>query len=215
MKSFTRFKTAKEHWYALIKFSYMFFAFPMFLLAGIVTASALTSTRSEDQVSGLPLFSILTWLGVLIPLVLFIYGYRNKARLLKHVASRMKSPNFFKPTAENEVYLVRSGKYLGFDINNGTILYVHRIRKGQVDVLGLTMKDWTHLEVEGNLFRVYTKYPELPCVEICTTSAQRWYDALGAMQHRDYTTPKPFTQYVNENIETLARDSNIQVPKMA
>lgn len=215
MNSITRMKTAREGLYGLIKATYMFFAFPLLLLIGIVTAFALTSTRPESQVAGLPLFSALVWVGVFAPIILFIHGTITRSRLLKRIVLRMRAPQFFAPNEENEIYKAAAGKYLGIDMKNGTILYIHRIRKGQVDVVGLTMSDWTQREVEGNKFRIYTKFPELPCIEICTPWAQRWYDTLGAMHHKNFNTPKPFAQYVSDHIQTLEHDHKIHIPKLA
>lgn len=107
-----------------------------------------------------------------------------------------------------------TGKYLGIDARNGTILYIHKIRKGQVDVVGLTMGDWTNREVEGNKLRLYTKFPELPCIEISTPWAQRWYDTLGAMEYKRYTTAKPFGLYVREHAEKLERENKIHIPNL-
>lgn len=110
---------------------------------------------------------------------------------------------------------MNDGKYLGIDSRNGTILYIHRIRKGQVDVVGMTMADWTNREIEGNMLRLYTKFPELPRIEIKTPWAQRWYDTLGAMEYKRYSTPKPFPEYVRDHVEQLEREHQIHIPSVA
>ncbi|WP_164348675.1 plasmid IncI1-type surface exclusion protein ExcA, partial [Pseudomonas viridiflava] len=102
---------------------------------------------------------------------------------LSRVTEALKAKDVFWPDDGYEFYLVNDGKYFGIDTKNGAILYIHKIRKGQVDVVGLTMGDWTNRELEGNKLRLYTKFPELPCIEISTPWAQRWYDTLGAMEY--------------------------------
>ncbi len=212
-----RLKTRKEVWFWLIKLGYMFLVFPCLLLMGIITSFELTSSRPSVNAEGLPLLWALVWSGVLIPLAVFIYGVLSRRRLLKRIVIAIKTPQTFWPDSDCEMYHEGEGKYLGIDTKNGTILYVHRIRKGQVDVVGLSMGDWISREVEGNTLRLYTKSPTLPRIEMATPWAQRWYDTLGAMEHKQYdrSLHLPFAEYVADNIETLERDNRIQIPRLA
>ncbi|RMN03523.1 putative Exclusion-determining protein, partial [Pseudomonas savastanoi pv. glycinea] len=207
MMKVQRLKTAKEGWFWIVKIFYMLFAFPFAVLVGVPSLFIASSLIEEKDFTTLGFCSML-WLGVLIPMGIFIYGVLSRRRLLKRVTRAIKSPQFFNPDPTNEIYHEGDGKYLGIDTKNGTILYVHRIRKGQVDVVALTMDDWTNREVEGKgILRLYTKHPDLPRIEIGTPLAQLWYDTLGAMEHKQkqYSTPQPFNRYVHDRLEALER----------
>ncbi len=209
-----RLKTAKEGWFVIFKGLYLL-AFPFLLVFAILfLIAALGSTGQEAK--GFSVFAALFAIPVLVSIAFFIKGVLSRRRLLKQVTTAIKAPQFFSPDPSNEIYHEGDGKYLGIDTKNGTILYVHRIRKGQVDVVALTMADWTNREVEGKgIFRLYTKLPELPRIEIGTPWAQRWYDTLGAMEYRQYSTPKSFNQYVQDRLDELERDLNVQIPRLA
>lgn len=213
-----RIRTGKETVIWLIKLAYMIFAFPFLLLIGIVMLISVTSDgsmgRVQDDVAG----TLLIWAAIVIPLGIFIYGVLSRRRLLKKITKAIKDPQFFWPDSINEIYHEGDGKYLGIDTKNGTILYVHKIRKGQIDVVGLSMHDWTSREVEGKgILRLYTKFPELPRIEIGTPVAQLWYDTLGAMEYKEkqYSTPQPFPQYVRDRLDALEREHNVQIPRLA
>jgi len=124
----------------------------------------------------------------------------------------LRSPEYFAPDENLEMYHEGDNKYLGIDIRHGTILYVHKIRSGQMDIIGLTMADWTMKEVQGNVFRLYTKLPELPMIQIGTPWAKRWYDTLDAMTHNTYSTPQPFSQYLAAHLETLQSKHRVHIP---
>ncbi|WP_117216524.1 plasmid IncI1-type surface exclusion protein ExcA, partial [Pseudomonas coronafaciens] len=203
-----RLKTAKEGWFWIVKLFYMLIAFPFLLLMGVAMLFIVNSEHSRGRVPGDVSGTFLIWAAILIPVGIFIYGVLSRRRLLKRVTRAIKSPQFFNPDPTNEIYHEGDGKYLGIDTKNGTILYVHRIRKGQVDVVALTMDDWTNREVEGKgILRLYTKHPDLPRIEIGTPLAQLWYDTLGAMEHKQkqYSTPQPFNRYVHDHLEALER----------
>lgn len=210
-----RLKTAREGWFWLVKLAYMLIGFPCLLFIGLMTLYALTSSRAEAQISGLPLFSLLVWSGVLIPVAIFAYGLFSRRRLLKNITAAMRDSAYFNPDSAFEVYHEGDGKYLGIDTENGTILYVHKIRRGQVDVVGLTMEDWINREVDGNTLRLYTKFPRLPRIEISTPWAERWFDALGAMEFKRPATPLHFASHVSKQLETLERDHRILIPRVA
>ena len=210
-----RLKTAKEGWFWLVKLVYMFVGFPFLLFIGLVTLYALNSPRAEAKIAGLPLFALLVWAAVLIPVGVFAYGVFSRRRLLKSITASLRDPGYFDPDAAYETYHEGDGKYLGIDIQNGTILYVHKIRKGAVDVVGLTMDDWTDREVDGSMLRIYTKLPQLPRIEISTPWAQQWFDTLGAMEHKRSNTPRGFAGYVGNRLEQLELDHHIQIPRLA
>ncbi len=209
-----RIKTAKEGWFGLIKLAYMLVAFPFALIIGGLSLFMAPSLITEGAYSTLFFFAVL-WLGVLIPVGVFAYGVISRRRLLKSMVASLQSPDYFSPDASNEIYHEGDGKYFGIDTKHGTILYVHRIRKGQVDVLAMTMDDWTNREVEGRLFRLYTKLPELPRIQVATPLAQRWYDMLGAMEHKQFSTAPSFKQHVRGRLDELEREHSVQIPRLA
>jgi len=209
-----RLKTAKEGWFWLVKTIYLF-CLPFLLFIGAVTLYALNSPRAETKIAGLPLFTLLVWTAVLVPVAVFVYGIFSRRRLLKSITASLRDSDYFNPDATYEMYHEGDGKYLGIDTHNGTILYVHKIRNGAVDVVALTMGDWINREVEGNMLRLYTKLPQLPRIEFSTPWAQRWFDTLGAMEHKHYSTAQPFARYVGNKLETLERDHHIQIPRVA
>lgn len=208
-----RMKTAREGWFWIIKIFYGIIALPTLLLFGI--GMLILNASRESRVPAYEVLAVLTWAAILIPVVIFVRTVMSRRRLLKKLVSAIRDPLHFDPDNAHEMYHEGDGKYLGIDINNGTILYIHRIRQGQVDVLGLSMGDWTNREVEGNMFRLYTKIPQLPRIEIATPWAQRWFDTLGAMEHKRYDTPQPFKAYVNDHIDLLELENKIHIPKLA
>lgn len=155
------------------------------------------------------------WSIIIIPLAIFVHGIISRRRLLKRITAMLRTPQYFWPKKWNYIYHEGEGKYFGIDTENGTILYVHRIRKGVVDVVGLTMKDWTNREVEGKMLRLYTKFPDLPRIEIPSPLAQQWFDTLGAMQYKTFSTPLPFREYVADHLDTIERNCHVQVPQLA
>ena len=210
-----RVKTAKEGWAWIVKIFYMLIAFPCAVLVSVPSLFMAPSLIEQQAYSTLFFFAVI-WLGVLIPVVIFIYGVLSRRRLLKKITAALRDSAYFNPDEICEMYHEGDGKYLGIDTKNGTILYVHKIRKGQVDVVPLTMEDWTNREVEGkSMFRLYTKLPDLPRIEIATPWAQRWYDTLGAMEHKQYNTPQPFCLFVRDRLDALEREHNVQIQRLA
>lgn len=211
-----RLKSVKETLSEVVRTLYMLFGFPFLLLIGVLMFFTLTSGSSMSNGSDVKLGAVLIWAGIFLSIGIFVRGARSRQRILKTATAAFRDPAYFDPDEGYEMYQQASGKYLGIDKTNGTILYIHSIRKGQMDVMALTMDEWTNREVEGaNIFRLYTKYADLPRIEIRTAWAQRWYDTLGAMQHKQYSTPKPFKQYVHDRLETLERELNVHIPRLA
>lgn len=215
MNSDAREKTLIEALYGLLKIIYAVLGIPFLLLVGIVTLFALNSDRAEANVSGLPLFSMLAWTAIILPVVLFYKGRRAREKKINKILQSLKSEVFFQPSRGFETLSASMGRYFGIDVKNGTILYIHLIRKGHVDVVGMTMKDWTHREIEDKRLRIYTKFVDLPCIELTSYEASRWYDTLGAMEHKRYNTPKPFNEYVSDHVEQLESEHQIHIPKLA
>lgn len=209
-----RMKTAKEGWFGFFKIAYAVCS-PFLLFIGCATLYALSSSRQEANIPGLPLFALLVWAAVLVPTAWFVFGIYSRRQLLKSIVAELRSSEFFNPAPGFEAYHEGDGKYLGIDVDKGTILYVHKIRKGEVDVVALTMDDWTDRAVDGNLFRLFTKFPQLPRIEIATPWADRWFDTLGAMEYQKFAGRAPFAQYVSRKLEQLERNHRIQIPRVA
>lgn len=215
MNSTNRLMTPRETLLQLVRVGYIFFAFPFLVFIGVITFCMWMSSTPGRMLNGVPLFTSLVWAAIVISVVVYIHGLKTKHHLLKDISSRLREPGLFNPGEANEFYLTGGGKYLGIDAENGTILYINKIRRGQVDVVGMTMGDWTSRELEGKTLRLYTKFPELPCIEINTPWAQRWYDMLGAMEYKRYNTLEHFSKFVSEHVETLERENKIHIPKLA
>lgn len=221
MATVQRLKSASEGIFEIAKLLYWILVLPSCLIPGVLLFIAAMSRGFHgtpgalyDDTHDMLILLFLLWLPVLVPLGLHIFGFRSRSKLLKGIVHSIKEKNAFWPEEGSEFYFVNAGKYMGIDSRNGTILYVHRIRKGQVDVVGLTMGDWTNRELEGNVLRLYTKYPDLPCIEIKTPWARRWYDTLGAMEYKRYSMSKPFAEYVRDHVTPLEREHQIHIPQV-
>ncbi|MFH3086253.1 plasmid IncI1-type surface exclusion protein ExcA [Serratia marcescens] len=209
-----RLKTTREGWAWVFKILYMVLALPCLLFLALASLLTLSDVLKSGDLYQLFFYGLI-WAAILIPAAIFTKQVISKRRILKVITNDVKDPEYFMPEQGYEMYHEGDGKYLGIDIKRGTILYVHRIRKGEVDVVGLDMKDWTNREVEGKMFRLYTKLPELPRIEIATPWAQRWFDTLGSMEFKQYQPAMPFSEYVDIHREQLERENHIAIPRLA
>ncbi|ASL91089.1 plasmid IncI1-type surface exclusion protein ExcA (plasmid) [Serratia marcescens] len=209
-----RLKTTREGWAWVFKILYMVLALPCLLFLALASLLTLSDVLKSGDLYQLFFYGLI-WAAILIPVAIFTKQVISKRRILKVITNDVKDPEYFMPEQGYEMYHEGDGKYLGIDIKRGTILYVHRIRKGEVDVVGLDMKDWTNREAEGKMFRLYTKLPELPRIEIATPWAQRWFDTLGSMEFKQYQPAMPFSEYVDIHREQLERENHIAIPRLA
>lgn len=209
-----RLKTKREAAFWLLKLTYKI-AFPVMVCAGLVLLYALSSSRPEAKIDGLPLLASLVWSAILIPVLVFIYRLLVRRRLIRSITAELRDQVFFDPDASHEVYHDGEGKYFGIDIHNGTLLYVHKIREGEVDVVAMNMSDWVRQEIEGETLTVFTKMPELPRIEIVTPWAQRFFDTLGAMAIKHRGSSNAFSSHVFRKLELLERQYGIQIPRIA
>lgn len=209
-----RLKTTGEGLSWLFQIVYMILGFPCALLIGGLSLLMVPELLQRGAYNTL-FFFFMVWLGVLIPVAMIAYKIRVRGELVKGILTSLRNPEVFSPSELNEVMHKLDGKYFGIDVMNGTLLYIHRIRKGEVDVVGMTMGDWINRELEGNTLRLYTRYADLPCIEVKTPWARRWYDTLGAMEYKRYSTAIPFSQYVSQHVAALERDNKIHIPKLA
>lgn len=209
-----RLKTTREGWGWVFKILYMVLAVPCLLFLALASLLTLSDVLKSGDLYQLFFYGMI-WSALLIPVGIFAKRVISKRRILKVITNDIKHPDYFMPEHGYEMFHEGDGKYLGIDIKRGTILYVHRIRKGEVDVIGLDMNDWTNREVEGKIFRLYTKLPELPRIEIATPWAQGWFDTLGSMEFKQYQPAMPFSEYVDIHREQLERENHIAIPRLA
>lgn len=212
MEAVQRLKTPREFWLWVVKFAYLLIAVPALSCIGVAFFFMALSESGPLQTTDFTL-SAFALAGVIGPCGLMMQGVLARRRVLKSITAALRSPNYFWPAEGYEQYHEGDGKYLGIDTERGTVLYVHHIRKGQVDVIALTMNDWTNREVDGKTFRLYTKLPELPRIEINTPWAQRWFDTLGAMEFKQYSTPLPFAEYVEGHREQIQEALSVRISK--
>jgi hypothetical protein len=121
------------------------------------------------------------------------------------------SEAFFNPRDSMLEVCNAGGDYLGIDTTNGTLLYIRLIRRGVVDIIGLTLSDLTRRRVEGkSTLRLYTRFTDLPCITVKTAYAQHFFDVIGAMESRQYALPEPFGKYVEGKIKDVEQEFGVR-----
>jgi len=165
-------------------------------------------------------FFFLVWMGIILPL-----GYRRlsvirRRRQLKTMVSMLSSAERFSPQKHHQVMDAGRGKYLGIDTKSGNILYIHIVKKGLINVIGLTMRDWTDRELEGGTLRLNTKNPEVPVLSINAHPivAKELFNTMGAMSHNSYSEafPKePWPLHVNIQSRFVEFEHNVVVPQVS
>ena len=209
-----RLQSTNEAWRQLLVRVYMVVFFPLAIIFSFISFFLISSLIRERDVFFLGFF-MCVWIGAIAPVIHISHRAITNKKILKRVVDNIRDQKFFDPVRSFESYQEAAGKYVGIDTRNGTLLYVHKIRKGEFDVVGLSMEDWTRREGEGTTLRIFTKLVDLPCIEVNTTSAESWFNTLGAMEHKRYNTPQPFMAYVNHHIELLEYENKIHIPKLA
>lgn len=200
-----RLMTIRETLWQLATGIYTVCGFPIVLLIGSVMAF-----DTQDKIASEVGWIYLT-IGVFFPIFFWFRGVRSRRNRLKKIVRILKSQPYFSPVDEYHEVVNGSGVYFGIDTRNGTMLYVRLIRKGVVDILGLTLGDLTRREVEGkSKLRLYTRFTDLPCIEVRTAYGQRYFDMIGAMECKSYRTPLPFAEYVNDHIMDIERSCRVR-----
>lgn len=181
----------------VVSVMFCIFFIPVALFMGFCMV---TLTRDNtEKLAGLTyiliaLFPVMLW---------FLFGL-NRRRRLKNLVRMLHSAAFFNPSDSMLEVCNAGGDYLGIDTTNGTLLYIRLIRRGVVDIIGLTLSDLTHRRVEGrSTLRLYTRFTDLPCITVKTAYAQHFFDVIGAMESRQYTLPEPFGKYVEGRIKDV------------
>lgn len=225
MKTVQRHVTWKEGIWALIRVLYYFLGVPSLLVLAFASLFAITSDirRPSSALYGhldgdMYLFFALIWAALIIPLGFRRFFIARRRRHLKWIVDRLTSEQRFKPQKQHQVLNAATGQYLAIDNKRGTILYIHMVKKGITDVMGLTMDDWTDRELEGNYFRIYTRNPDVPVlsVHVHPMMAKELFDTLGAMSHNHYPEPvpqEPWATFVGNQCRAVERQHNVVVPQ--
>ena len=219
-------KTVQRHdnWFdficALTRVVYYFLALPCLVFLALASLVGILGNTMVRTDGGYYLFSALLWAAIIIPL-----GYRrisiiNRRRQLHKMVALLTSDERFGPQKQHQTLDAGRGKYLGIDTKRGNILYIHMVKKGIVDVIGLTMRDWTDSELEAGTLRVKTKNPDVPelSINVHPILGRELLNTLGAMSHNSYSEsfPKePWPLHVGIQSRFLEFEHNVVVPQAA
>lgn len=220
MQTVQRTDSKAETLWVIIKFVYYFLALPCLVFISIAMAfiaygTAVGKTAGAD--SQFYSVAVLVWLATFVPLAVRRYGKVLRHRSLKQMVAMLSSPDRFSPQTQHQVLDAGRGKYLGIDTQHGTILYIHIVKKGVIDVIGLDMQSWTNRELEGSALRLYTRQPDLPVLSVYAHSAaaKELFDTLGAMSHNTYANPfmESWPVYVSQQSRFVEYEHNVVVPQ--
>ncbi|MEQ9927985.1 plasmid IncI1-type surface exclusion protein ExcA [Pectobacterium parvum] len=194
---------------------YMILVFPCALIITVVSIFIGPSTLTDGDTKSV-MFLISAWAGVLIPVLYCIKKKNNRNKKLKQIVSLLRSEDRFSPSNHHQVFNVGHDKYLGIDSKLGTILYVHIVKKDVIDVIGLTMRDWTDRELQGSILRIYTRMPDMPVLSLSMNKSKDIFDMLGAMSHKNYSEPypnEPWSLYVKRQSKLVQFEHDVVVPQ--
>ncbi|HBH6890066.1 TPA: plasmid IncI1-type surface exclusion protein ExcA [Serratia marcescens] len=223
MKTVQRHDSKNENLWTIIKFVYYFLALPCLIFLGIAMAFIAYGTATGKTTGADAQFysvAIVVWSLAIIPLLVRRYGKSSRKRQLNKIVNLLTSAERFNPQKQHQVLDAGRGKYLGIDTKHGTMLYIHMVKKGFVDVIGLTMDDWTGSEVEGSTLRIKTKNPDVPELSINAhpTVTSQLLNTLGAMSHNSYSEPvpkEPWPLHVGIQSRFVEFEHNVVVPQAA
>ncbi|CDK23954.1 exclusion-determining protein, putative (plasmid) [Erwinia amylovora LA637] len=221
MKTVQRHDSKLENLWVIIKFAYYFLALPCLAVLSVAMAfiaygSAVGKTTGAD--SQFYSVAFVVWLLTAVPLILRRYAKVTRRRQLKKMVALLTSDKRFCPLKQHQVMDAGQGKYLGIDIKFGNILYIHMVKKGVVDVIGLTMRDWTERELEDGTLRINTKNPEVPVLSINAhpTVTRELFNTLGAMSHNSYVESfpqEPWPLHVSIQSRFVEFEHDVVVPQ--
>ncbi|WP_324030850.1 plasmid IncI1-type surface exclusion protein ExcA (plasmid) [Pantoea sp. JZ2] len=217
-------KTVQRHdnWFdfiwALTRVLYYFLALPCLVILALATLVGIFGNTMVRADGGYYFFSLLIWTAILIPLGFRRFKIISRRHQLKKMVALLTSDERFSPLKQHQVMDAGQGKYLGIDTRSGNILYVHMVKKGIVDVIGLTMRDWTERELEGSTLRINTKMPEVPVLSINAhpTVSKELFNTLGAMSHNSYAESfpqEPWPLHVSLQSRFVEFEHDVVVPQ--
>lgn len=205
--------------WALIRVLYYFLALPCLLLLALATLVGIFGNTMVRVDGSYYLFSLLIWAGIVIPLGSRRFSIISRRRQLEKMVALLTSDARFSPRKQHQIMNAGQGKYLGIDIRTGNILYIHMVKRGLVDVIGLTMRDWTERELEGSTLRINTRNPEVPVLSINAHPivTKELFSTLGAMSHNSFAEPfpnEPWPLHVGIQSRFVEFEHNVVVPQV-
>ncbi|WP_164886596.1 plasmid IncI1-type surface exclusion protein ExcA [Pantoea ananatis] len=219
MKSVQRHDSINEKLWTLVKFVYYFLALPCLIFFAAVSFLIYLGKQpgghDDPNMAG---FFVLVWIALTVHLAFHRYSKVTRRRQLKKMVALLTSDERFSPLKQHQVMDAGQGKYLGIDTRSGNILYVHMVKKGIVDVIGLTMRDWTERELEGSTLRINTKMPDVPVLSINAhpTVSKELFNTLGAMSHNSYAESfpqEPWPLHVSLQSRFVEFEHDVVVPQ--
>lgn len=194
MKPIQRHDKPIDSIWAIVRVFYYFLALPCLVLLALASILIYSGNEPGGHDPYMAYLFIIIWAGIIIPLGYRRFSIIRRRSQLKKMVVLLTSDERFSPLKQHQVMDAGRGKYLGIDIKSGNILYIHMVKKGVVDVIGLTMRDWKDRELEDGTLRLNTKNPEVPVLSVNAhpTVASELYNTLGAMSHNSY--PESFPQ---------------------
>lgn len=218
MKTAQRHDNWKDFIWALTRVLYYFLGLPSLLILAFASIIIYANNGPTKPDSSMGFFFLLIWAGIIIPLSYRRFAHIARRRQLNKMVALLTSDERFSPQKQHQVFNVAQGKYLGIDSQRGTILYIHMVNKGIIDVMGLTMDDWTDREIEGSAFRIYTKKPDVPVLSVNAHQiiAKDLFNTLGAMNHNAYSEPfpqEPWALHVARQSKFVEFEHNVVVPQ--
>ncbi|MBD8165403.1 plasmid IncI1-type surface exclusion protein ExcA [Erwinia persicina] len=219
MKTVQRYENKSELFWRITRSLYYFFGLPCLIVLALATLVGIFGNTMVHADGDFYLFSLLIWAAILIPLIYRRFTVTIRRRKLQRMVDMLSHADRFSPQKQHQVMDAGRGKYLGIDTQRGTILYIHMVKKGVIDVMGLTMNDWTDRELEGSALRLYTRMPEVPVLSVFAhpTVAKDLFNTLGAMVHKSYSEPfpdEPWAEYVGRQSRFVEFEHDVVVPQV-
>lgn len=210
--------TGQDAFQALVKAVYYFLILPCALILAAMTLSIFFSNSHYKLFTSDYFLLSLLYAVIIVPLSIRFYNVRSRRQRLERMVAQLSREDRFCPQAQHQILDAARGKYLGIDTRHGTILYIHMVREGVIDIIALTMADWTRREQEESWLRIYTRQPDIPVLSIHTHQdiARRLFDTLGAISSNSYSEPfpqEPWTEYVGRQSNFVEYQYNVTVPQ--
>lgn len=205
--------------WALTRVIYYFLALPCLAFLALASIIIYSSNEPGGHDPNMAFLFFLIWMAIILPLGYRRFSIIRRRRQLNKMVALLTSDARFSPQKQHQVMDAAQGKYLGVDIKSGNILYIHMVKKGLVDVIGLTMRDWTERELEGNTLRLNTRNPEVPVLSINAHPivTKELFSTLAAMSHNSYPESfpnEPWPLHVGIQSRFVEFEHNVVVPQV-